>query len=572
MTPGGRLRLGTGLIFGLWAGVTLLLVPAITGEAIPTPAWPIAVGAGSAVFVGLLWLWMRRQLRALPPVPAVTAHDRRLAHDFPVRLARACFVGAVGAGLGTAAMLIGFGRGLTAAMVSGVICYLIALLPVLGAYLLARRALRPHAAGPPGAGPIDGPRQSIAQRLTFAVQVPVVVCAAGLVLVQATDGQTYERAVDGYFVDRSEQLTTRIAAALPPEAAAAFLAERRPIPATAPRPIWPLTDPWPPLLLIALITLAALAGRALARILAEDLRAVGDALTALDPEVRTGEPTPDPGVALTETATIMTAFGQAVTGFARQRVALRQAMHDRRIATRAKARFLAHLSHELKSPLNSILGFTELLLGEIDGPLTARQHERLSILWRSGDSLLRFILALLDLARLESAGGLDTPAALAEAGLTPAPFDAAALVRSLRQQLRPDPCEAVRVSVTLSDGPTRCTGDVAHTARALLLVAGAQLDAVERGEAEIAVSPTEDGGLTARVRLVAAEGEAADRAHLVARWCAPAAADDPAPGRAALSVTPLDLLRRMADLQAGQVEVRTANDWPVVRLHLPAAV
>ncbi len=41
---------------------------------------------------------------------------------------------------------------------------------------------------------------------------------------------------------------------------------------------------------------------------------------------------------------------------------------------RLKSAFLANMSHELRTPLNSILGFSDVILEEIDGPLD-RTHE-----------------------------------------------------------------------------------------------------------------------------------------------------------------------------------------------------
>lgn len=75
-------------------------------------------------------------------------------------------------------------------------------------------------------------------------------------------------------------------------------------------------------------------------------------------------------------------------------------------AQRMKGQFLASMSHDLRSPLNSIIGFSELLLRGIEGPLTPAQKEVLRIIHASGEDLLRLINDILDSAKLE-AGRLD---------------------------------------------------------------------------------------------------------------------------------------------------------------------
>ncbi len=69
-------------------------------------------------------------------------------------------------------------------------------------------------------------------------------------------------------------------------------------------------------------------------------------------------------------------------------------------ANRAKSQFLASISHELRTPLNAILGFSELMAR--DANLTAKQHENLAIINRSGDHLLALINDVLDMARIEA--------------------------------------------------------------------------------------------------------------------------------------------------------------------------
>lgn len=61
-----------------------------------------------------------------------------------------------------------------------------------------------------------------------------------------------------------------------------------------------------------------------------------------------------------------------------------------------------HLSHDLRGPLNSILGFTELLLDGVEGPLNEIQLEDISAINQSAKNLLQLINDMVDLSKLDS--------------------------------------------------------------------------------------------------------------------------------------------------------------------------
>ena len=67
-----------------------------------------------------------------------------------------------------------------------------------------------------------------------------------------------------------------------------------------------------------------------------------------------------------------------------------------------KSSFLANMSHELRTPLNSILGFAQVILEGLDGPLTADMSNDLGLIDKNGKHLLYLINEILDMAKIEA--------------------------------------------------------------------------------------------------------------------------------------------------------------------------
>ncbi len=86
--------------------------------------------------------------------------------------------------------------------------------------------------------------------------------------------------------------------------------------------------------------------------------------------------------------------------------ALQQAYEELQELDRLKSQFLAHVSHELRSPLTSIKGFAENILGGVTGAITEKQERCLQRIQVNSNRLARMISDLLDRARLE-AGKMD---------------------------------------------------------------------------------------------------------------------------------------------------------------------
>ncbi len=81
---------------------------------------------------------------------------------------------------------------------------------------------------------------------------------------------------------------------------------------------------------------------------------------------------------------------------------LAAALDEARMAGELKSRFLANVSHELRTPLNAIIGFSEIMVGETMGALSARYREYAADIHASGRHLLDLIGDLLDMAKIEA--------------------------------------------------------------------------------------------------------------------------------------------------------------------------
>lgn len=71
-------------------------------------------------------------------------------------------------------------------------------------------------------------------------------------------------------------------------------------------------------------------------------------------------------------------------------------------ANRLKDEFLASMSHELRTPLHTIIGFSELLTEQLEGPLNEKQQRFLGHVLQDARHLLELINEILDISKIES--------------------------------------------------------------------------------------------------------------------------------------------------------------------------
>jgi signal transduction histidine kinase/CheY-like chemotaxis protein len=103
-----------------------------------------------------------------------------------------------------------------------------------------------------------------------------------------------------------------------------------------------------------------------------------------------------------------------------------KADHLRR-ADELKSRFLSNMSHEFRTPLNSIMAMSRLLIDRVDGELTEEQATQIGFIRKAAEDLYELVNDLLDLAKVEAG----------KIVVRPVEFDVAHLFGALRGMLRP---------------------------------------------------------------------------------------------------------------------------------------
>ncbi len=186
------------------------------------------------------------------------------------------------------------------------------------------------------------------------------------------------------------------------------------------------------------------------------------------------------------------AIGRDVTTRKRAEAELAQARDAAEAASRAKSEFMANISHEVRTPLNGIIGMTELVLAS---PLGEEPRQYLHLVRSSADSLLHIINDVLDFSKVE-AGHLQFEAA---------PFDLAGRLDSTLQPLgltarRKGLTFDVRVGDTV---PPVVVGDAGRFGQVLVNLVGNAVKFTTEGGVRVDVdqAPSRPGDPASLVRV-----------------------------------------------------------------------
>ena len=198
--------------------------------------------------------------------------------------------------------------------------------------------------------------------------------------------------------------------------------------------------------LLALTTLltaiAAIVAFAVARDAEKDVVYVGQRVLEMA-KVRT-EPAGEavPLRSMDEVGALTSAFNALVARFAQAENAYHRDLRRAAAADRDRAQFLAAVSHELRTPLNAVLGFADVLIKGVDGPLTDDQREEVQQIRDSGAHLNELIEDILDLSAIESG----------QLKLHPASVDLRSVAQDVVRELSVVAAKS-QLTLRLEDGP-----------------------------------------------------------------------------------------------------------------------
>lgn len=223
-----------------------------------------------------------------------------------------------------------------------------------------------------------------------------------------------------------------------------------------------------------------------------------------------------------------------------------RADHLRR-ADQLKSRFLSNMSHEFRTPLNSILSLSRLLLGRTDGELTPEQEKQVMFVRKAAESLSEIVDNLLDIARVEAG----------KVVVTPKEFEAGELFGTLRGMLRPLLVgNALNLVFDDPDDVPALMTDEGKVSQILRNFISNALKFTERGEVRVwAVYDREADTVTWNVRDTGV-GIAGDDLHQI--WLEFTQVPNRLQGRVKGTGLGLPLSKRLAELLGGKVGVESA--------------
>jgi signal transduction histidine kinase len=220
-----------------------------------------------------------------------------------------------------------------------------------------------------------------------------------------------------------------------------------------------------------------------------------------------------------------------------------KAEHLRR-ASDMKTRFLSNMTHELRTPINSILALSRMLQDRLDGDLTPEQERQVGFIRQSAESLSEIINDLLDLAKVE-AGRVDVRTTR---------FTVGEVFGALRGMFRPLLRDNVALLIHEPAEPIELETDQGKLAQILRNFISNALKFTEQGEVEVTAERDADANVTFSVRDTGIGIAAADIPIIFEEFTQ---LDSPLQATAKGTGLGLPLSRRLAELLGGRVAVRS---------------
>lgn len=218
--------------------------------------------------------------------------------------------------------------------------------------------------------------------------------------------------------------------------------------------------------------------------------------------------------------------------------------------------FFAGLGHDLKSPLNAVIGFADVMDAEIRGPMPDAYKDYPGLIRESGEALLRLVEDMLGYAKSE-AGTYE---------LDLAPMDIAASGESVLRQSQAVADKAGVILTMATDREVLALADAGAVRRIWDNLVSNAIKYSSPGDTVTLVSTSEGGKAMLQVRDTGAGMDAED----LARIASPFAQGRNAKGRAGTGLG-LALVHRLVEMQQGKVKIETAPGvGTTVTVSLPA--
>ena len=163
--------------------------------------------------------------------------------------------------------------------------------------------------------------------------------------------------------------------------------------------------------------------------------------------------------------------------------ALQEAKKHAEEASKAKSHFLANMSHEVRTPLNAVLGYTELMLDGIYGKLPAKAEGVLQRVQLNGKHLLALINDILDLSKVEAG----------ELAMATEPYSIASVVHAAFTATEAlAKAKNLELKLNLPSGLPIGFGDERRLTQVLVNLLGNAIKFTEKGSVDIAVGVVGD--------------------------------------------------------------------------------